>query len=177
MRLLKMSIMLAAVMALAVISPGMATEKAIGKAYNYTDQQIELMDPGSATVHGKIVKIRDVITRWILDSSDPRLDGITVVSDYNGNFDQTGSGPVWGTLRYGDEAAGFEARFTGEVHDYFLGKLNWIIKIVGYGTGIYEGQRLEATEAVDMLMDGSSTAGYGVGEITERQKHGYRDRD
>jgi len=168
MRYSRMCMLLVLGAAFIAILPGYASEK---KAINYTEIQISGMLSGDITPVGKRVRLRNVTTQWKIEASDSRISG-EVISVFNGTFNADGSGPIWGTLQIGTKEAGWECTFTGEAQDYFRGKLNWIIKIVGHGIGEYEGLKLESTQSVDMNMflengNYATPAGLGVGEITD----------
>jgi hypothetical protein len=171
MRTKIMIVLFAVLFVTGTIFAGEKANKAEKSAYNYVSTWYGPIDPGTITVSGKTVHYRGMINRFYYSASDERLSG-WVTTVLNGNYDLTGSGEIWGTFQIGDANAGWDGFWHGQQYNYSFGKLNWIVKFVGRGTGAYEGLKTEYNEAFDTLVDPSFSpwSGYGVGEITNVNK-------
>jgi hypothetical protein len=163
MKYSRLSMLLVIGIAFIAILPAYAAEK---KAYSYYDvQDLAGGDYGTWAYSGNMVHIRGMWNRWTLHASDDLISG-PAESHFNLNIDKkTGSGVVWGYILYD---SGWEATFTGQIHNFFDSKANWIIKLTGKGTGKNVGLKFEATEAVDIDMKTQigPLLGHGAGEIS-----------
>ena len=143
------------------------------KAYNSVMYWLQELDPGIATTSGKMEHVRDARYFWFEESSDARVSGYAV-SIFNGNLNTNGTGPIWGEYFSTDEYGvpttdGWRCLWQGKMYDYSAGKFNWLAKSVCHGTGMYDGMRLENTQAFDTnYLDLSlyPFKGYAVGEIS-----------
>ena len=158
------------------IFAGGNANKAEKKAYNSVLSWLQELDPGVITISGKMEHIRGARYFWLAENSDSRISGNSV-SIFNGNLDASGTGPIWGeyfsTDANGDPTTdGWKCSWHGQMYDYSAGKFNWLVKSVCHGTGIYDGMRLEDTQAFDTYLDPSlyPFKGYTVGEISEANK-------
>ena len=156
--------------AVGTVFAGGNANKAEKRAFNYVSTFLGALDEGTVTSSGKMVHMRGVINSWNHAGSDERISG-PLTNVLNANVDFTGTGLIWGTWRSGDAIAGWEGTYTGQMYNYFVGELNWIMKFVGHGTGANQGLKIEGSEAWDW--DSSQflpLEGYGVGEITDVNK-------
>ena len=172
----KLTVMLLVVLfVVGTVFAGGKANKVEKKAYNSVVSWLGEIDSGTITYSGKMEHIRDAQYFWLVESSDSRISGNSV-SIFNGKLDASGTGPIWGEFFSTDSNGipttdGFKCLWHGKLHDYSAGKFNWLVKSVCHGTGIYDGLRLEETQAFDTYLDPSlyPFKGYSAGEISEAQ--------
>jgi len=116
---------------------------------------------------GGSLQLRDREVIYFYTGSDSRIAGYLRVV-LNTNTDSAFMGTLWSTFYSCDSSGnrvsdGWEGTWNGQLFGAFPS--NWMNRVVAYGTGAYNGLRLEATTAY-----GDSLIGTTVGVIQDSHK-------
>lgn len=119
--------------------PGTLPDDQIAVAVNGTSTLVGQADPGTTTVDGSIVRVRDNVLLTVERSSDPRVSGRATISV---NFDAypdpsglPGATQVrFGSMRLENEDGAWSGRFAGTLANGSFVQTYWLA-----GEGAYEG--------------------------------------
>ena len=108
-------------------------------AVSGTSTLVGQTDPGTTTLDGRIVRVRETVLITVEESSDPRVSGrATITVNFDAYPDQTGL-PGSTQVRYGDarlenEIGAWSGRFAGSLANGGFVQTYWL-----EGEGAYEG--------------------------------------
>jgi hypothetical protein len=135
------SVVLALIAAL-LVATGPAAAEATVTEYTGTSTLLGIDDWGTWTFPDGNIHVRGCVHVYYDDTTDDRLTGL-IYPAVNADWDATGVGPMWGTIRIEPDIGGgfWEGTWTGMVH----ADKSFSIRGVGQGRGDFEGLKVSFT--------------------------------